>query len=107
MDGDFNWLWIMVIIFVFMSMAKGGRLSRQQRKMQDRLAELQAAPPPPAPALPGPSRAEVERLEQRVRVLERIVTDGGYTLASEIEALREASPVAARRELSEIEEKIR
>jgi hypothetical protein len=27
-------------------------------------------------------------LEERVRVLERIVTDGGYTLASQIEALR-------------------
>lgn len=27
-------------------------------------------------------------LEERVRVLERIVTDGGYNLASQIEALR-------------------
>ena len=108
MDGDFSWLWIMLAIFFFMTMARGGRLSRRQRKMEGRLADLQAAPPPPAAtALPGPTHAEVERLEQRVRVLERIVTDGGYTLASEIEALREASPVAARRELSEIEEKIR
>lgn len=30
----------------------------------------------------------VGELEDRVRVLERIVTDGGYNLASEIEALR-------------------
>ena len=106
MDGDFNWLWIMVIIFVFMSMAKGGRLSRQQRKMQDRLAEMQAAPPPPAPALPGPSRAEVERLEQRVRVLERIVTDSGYTLASQIEALRDDRRVEQRIAAQPEEEKI-
>jgi hypothetical protein len=34
--------------------------------------------------------AHVERLEQRVRVLERIVTDKGADLASEIESLREA-----------------
>jgi len=33
--------------------------------------------------------AHVERLEQRVRVLERIVTDKGADLAGEIEALRE------------------
>ena len=107
MDGDFNWLWIMLAIFFFMSMAKGGRMSRRQRKMEDRLADLQAPPPPPAPpVLSGPTRGEVERLEQRVRVLERIVTDSGYTLASQIEALRDPRPVIARREPSEVEEKI-
>lgn len=34
--------------------------------------------------------AHVERLEQRVRVLERIVTDGGIGVADEIERLRDA-----------------
>lgn len=33
--------------------------------------------------------AHVERLEQRVRVLERIVTDRGIDVASEIESLRD------------------
>ncbi len=33
--------------------------------------------------------AQTERLEQRVRVLERIVTDRGADLAGEIESLRE------------------
>ena len=103
MDGDFpNWLWIMLAFAIFMSMAKGGRLNRQHRKLQDRVDQLQATPPPPPPAVAGPSRAEVERLEQRVRVLERIVTDGGYTLASEIEALRdrrvEQQPVSREEE---------
>jgi hypothetical protein len=32
------------------------------------------------------------RLEERVRVLERIVTDRGYDLASQIEALRHDEP---------------
>lgn len=31
----------------------------------------------------------VAELEQRVRVLERIVTDGGYNVATQIEALRD------------------
>ena len=31
----------------------------------------------------------VEELEERVRILERIVTDGGYDLAHKIEALRD------------------
>ena len=32
--------------------------------------------------------AKIERLEQRVQVLERIATDPGHTLAGEIEKLR-------------------
>ena len=36
------------------------------------------------------------QLEQRVRVLERIVTDKGYDVASQIEALRDARQVEAR-----------
>jgi hypothetical protein len=35
-------------------------------------------------------RADFARLEERTRVLERIVTDSGYSLASQIEALRDA-----------------
>jgi hypothetical protein len=78
MDGDLNWLWILMGFFVFMSMMKGGSTSRQHRKLERRLADLQAAPPAaPAPPLPGPSRQEVERVEQRVRVRGRIVTVGG------------------------------
>ena len=34
------------------------------------------------------SAAQTQRLEERVRVLERIVTDRGVALADEIEALR-------------------
>jgi hypothetical protein len=46
----------------------------------------------------------IEELEDRVRILERIVTDRGYDVATQIEALRDARgietelDVAARRE---------
>jgi hypothetical protein len=33
--------------------------------------------------------SQVTQLEDRVRVLERIVTDGGYNVATQIEALRD------------------
>ena len=39
---------------------------------------------------------EVRELQERVRVLERIVTDGGYDLASKIEALRDERPAIER-----------
>ena len=37
--------------------------------------------------------AQVQKLEDRVRVLERIVTDSGYNVASQIEALRDTRAV--------------
>jgi len=44
--------------------------------------------------------ARVQELEDRVRVLERIVTDGGYDVATQIEALRDQRNVEARLEAS-------
>lgn len=40
--------------------------------------------------------ARIEELEDRVRILERIVTDGGYDLAQKIEALRDERPLDAQ-----------
>ena len=40
--------------------------------------------------------SRVTELEDRVRVLERIVTDKGYDVASQIEALRDTREVEAR-----------
>lgn len=37
--------------------------------------------------------AQVRELEERVRVLERIITDRGYDVASQIEALRDTQRV--------------
>jgi hypothetical protein len=57
-------------------------LELQHRKMEleaDKVAEKAAQ-----------YAAQTERLEERVRVLERIATDRGADLAHEIEALRDA-----------------
>lgn len=47
-----------------------------------------------------------KELEDRVAVLERIVTDRGYDVATQIEALRDQRRVETRLEAAEIEEKI-
>jgi hypothetical protein len=39
-------------------------------------------------------------LEQRVRVLEQIVTDSGAQTAAQIEALRQSPPIAQRQQVS-------
>lgn len=40
--------------------------------------------------------SQVQKLEDRVQVLERIVTDRGYDIATQIEALRDVQSVEAR-----------
>jgi hypothetical protein len=50
--------------------------------------------------------ASNQELEDRVRVLERIVTDRGYDVATQIEALRDQHRVEERLEAAAIEEKI-
>lgn len=42
--------------------------------------------------------SHTRELEERVRVLERIVTDSGYNVATQIEALRDARDVESRLE---------
>lgn len=54
---------------------------------KERIAELRAAGGQPAPT--GEHAELVERLEHRVRVLERIATDKSNNLAAQIEDLRE------------------
>jgi hypothetical protein len=49
--------------------------------------------------------ASNKELEDRVAVLERIVTDRGYDVATQIEALRDQRRVEERLEAAEMEEK--
>lgn len=61
---------------------------------QRRIAELQVQ----ATAEKAAQYASHTReLEERVRVLERIITDGGYDTALQIEALRDQREVEAQR----------
>lgn len=65
------------------------RVFSRWAKLKERQLELQASLTAEKSAQYA---AQTERLEQRVRVLERIVTDKGVALSDEIEQLR-AAPV--------------
>jgi len=59
-------------------------------KHQQKLAEMNVKTTAESTAEKAAQYAShVAELEQRVRVLERIVTDGGYNVATQIEALRD------------------
>ncbi|MEO6041385.1 MAG: hypothetical protein ABIP41_05755 [Croceibacterium sp.] len=80
---------VALIIFGFVTIMRNRGLGRSHRELRDSFDNLQNVPPPAA--LPGASRDQVERLEERVRVLERIVTEdrGTKQLSAEIERLRD------------------
>jgi hypothetical protein len=50
--------------------------------------------------------SRISEMEDRIRVLERIVTDGGYDVASQIEALRDTRRVEQQLEAPRPQEKV-
>jgi len=50
--------------------------------------------------------SRIAEMEDRIRVLERIVTDGGYNVASQIEALRDTRRVEHQLEAPEPKERV-
>jgi len=85
-------IFILMFVFGMIAIARGrfGRYGswHSQRRMEQEIAELRAERTR-APELRGPTVDQVQMLEDRVRVLERIVTDQNYSLARDIEALRD------------------
>lgn len=63
-----------------------GILTHHRRKVEEMRLEAVRAD---RSALGGQDNARVQMLEDRVAVLERIVTDRSYDVASQIEALRD------------------
>lgn len=87
MDSDFS---KMVVAFIVVGLPILGMMLwgitdsvlKHRRKMLEVQAKLTAEKA-------AQYAAQTERLEQRVRVLERIATDKGIVVADEIEALRD------------------
>jgi uncharacterized protein with GYD domain len=71
-----------------------------------KLVKLQAAATAKAPPTDPEQAREVKELRERVGVLERIVTDGGYDLATRIEALRDERPVPVAIEQAPVVERL-
>ena len=83
-----SWIWVLIPITaivcgIFAGVAKRWiRLKEREMQLSSEMTAEKAAQ----------YAAHTERLEQRVRVLERIVTDKGIDLADEIERLRDDRP---------------
>jgi hypothetical protein len=94
--GELIGLVAVVFVFGIPALAIWTQHQRKVLEMQAKLAAEKAAQ----------YAAGNSELEERVRVLERIVTDRGYDVATQIEALRDQRRVEEQLEARRIEEKI-
>lgn len=80
-----SWIWVLIPLAAILAgvATKWFRLKERQLEAVTHESAEKAAQ----------YAAQTERLEQRVRVLERIVTDKGIDVADEIERLRDDRPM--------------
>ena len=82
-----GWVWFFVMVVVIPTLLGIlGDAWKRHLKFKEKQLELQAGQ---AAEKAAQYAAHTERLEQRVRVLEQIITDGGVQTAAQIEALRD------------------
>ncbi len=81
MNNIASWIWVLVPLA-----AIGIVPFKMWLKIKERQLEIQSSM---AAEKTAQYAAHTERLEQRMRVLERIITDKGVDLSHEIEALRD------------------
>ena len=89
MDNIASWIWVLIPIVAIVG-GIGGGVAKRWIKLKERQLEASNAMTAEKAAQYA---AHTERLEQRVRVLERIATDKGVGVADEIERLRDQRPV--------------
>ena len=75
-----------IVVGIPVILGVGGDVYKRKLKLREKQLELQSTMTAEKAAQYA---AHTERLEQRVRVLERIITDKGTDLATEIEDLRD------------------
>ena len=82
MDSPASWIWVLIPLaaIAIAPFRMWMRIKEKQIEAQSSLAAEKSAQ----------YAQHVERIEQRLRVLEQIVTDGGVQTAAQIEALRDA-----------------
>ena len=85
MNNIASWIWVLIPITAIVMGIFGG-IAKRYFRLKER--QLEAANQMTAEKA-AQYAAHTERLEQRVRVLERIVTDKGIGVADEIEKLRD------------------
>jgi len=94
MDPAVIGVFIPIIAITFgMGLGALGMWTKHKQKLAKFDVERAQAQAAASAGAAGQNGGRITELEDRVRVLERIVTDRGYDLATQIEALRDERPL--------------
>ncbi len=83
-------IFFVIVVGIPVAFGVGNDMFKRWLKHKEKMAEALSAQTAERAAQYA---AHTERLEQRVRVLERIVTDKGMDLSDQIERLRDERPI--------------
>ena len=89
MDGFTVFMLAVIVVGLPVTLGVGGEVFKSWLRHKERMAEKLNAQ---AAEKAAQYAAQTERLEQRMRVLERIVTDRGIDVSVEIDRLRDDRP---------------
>jgi hypothetical protein len=94
---EFPWMWVLFGMFFWMFLIRPGKLRACQGRWsngetRDPIDRPQRASRPDLEGALAERDALIAKLEERVRVLERIATDDSARLRAEIDSLRDTPP---------------
>ena len=88
MDADLVLIFGFILIITAMAFTIGLQITKREHAHKERKLELQARAEEAKAAQAQQINADYRKFEERLRVLERIATDGNHALAAQIEELR-------------------
>ena len=102
MDPNLILIFAFVLVISTLAFATGMVIHRRQVRHEERKLELEARAEEAKAEQARYTKGDYGKLEERVRVLERIATDSNHALASQIEELRGLQAVEDRTATREV-----
>lgn len=96
MDADLILIFGFVLSIVILALTTGILIHRRQIRHEERRAELKVREAEAKAQQARYANGDYSKMEERVRVLERIATDSNHALASQIEELRDLQAIEDR-----------
>ncbi|WP_324826747.1 hypothetical protein [Qipengyuania zhejiangensis] len=98
MDPNLLLIFAFIIVIASLAFSMAHIFHKRTVAHEERKLELQAQIAAANAVEPARNAGDYRKLEERVRVLERIATDGNHALAAQIEQLRDLDGIDAVRE---------
>ena len=98
MDADLMLIFGFILTIASLSMVTGILIHRSQLRADERKLELKAQIEQARAEQARFQKGDYSKVEERLRVLERIATDSNHALASQIDELRALDAVEDKRE---------